>query len=106
MDRQSSNIIEDDTCQSCIVCTLVRHHPDPSPRMHSIMQASFEEQKDNGGFEQQYKKLCGDISGIYENAKEFHGKVRSSLSHAGIILHSFMHVHMHFVPLVNIIFTL
>lgn len=35
-------------------------------------QANFERQSDNGAFEEQYKRLVGEIETIYEGAKEFH----------------------------------
>ncbi|KIZ06246.1 flagellar associated protein [Monoraphidium neglectum] len=34
--------------------------------------ANFERNSDNGAFEEQYKRLVGEISTIYEGAKEFH----------------------------------
>ena len=39
------------------------------------LQASFERDDSNGAFEAQYKKLLDKVKAIYDNAKEFHGKV-------------------------------
>jgi hypothetical protein len=40
------------------------------------VQANFERDQESGAFEVQYKKLVDEIQVIYDNAKEFHGKVR------------------------------
>lgn len=45
-------------------------------------QANFEETKEDGAFEAQYRKLLEEIQQIYNSAKEFHGKVRLPEKHS------------------------
>jgi hypothetical protein len=44
----------------------------PAHGLCPLPQANFERNSDNGAFEEQYKRLVGEISTIYEGAKEFH----------------------------------